>query len=194
MSHAFEKSEVVQLINSVLDKVGKDGELTREAIYKELSDLHRIIEEARRDISSSGAGDITSTHIPTATDELDAVIEATAEATGSIMDACEVIEEKATGVGGEAGNEIADQVTKIYEACSFQDITGQRISKVVTALKSIELKVNALLEVLGKKMPGIPIEGSGEGSSDGDGLLNGPQLPGGGVTQADIDKLLEDFD
>ena len=32
-------------------------------------------------------------------------------------------------------------VTRIYEACSFQDITGQRIGKVVTALKAIEGRV-----------------------------------------------------
>ena len=167
--------------------------MSKESIYHELAELQKIIEETRQGIGSSGANDITDTHIPTATDELDAVIDATAEATGSIMDACEAIEDKAAEVGGEAGEAIANHITKIYEACSFQDITGQRISKVVGALKSIETKVGALMDVLSKKVPGALRSGDDTPEQENDGLLNGPQLPGGGVTQEDIDKLLEEF-
>src|SRR5690606_26207106 len=132
-------------------------------------------------------------HIPNATDELDAVVGATAEATGTIMDACEVVEAIAATLGGETGDALAAEVTKIYEACSFQDITGQRIKKVVTTLQVIETKVDALLGVLADKMPGIE-QGAGEEEGEGDSLLNGPQLPEKAVTQADIDKLLADFD
>ena len=193
MAHAYEKDEVLKIINSVIEKVGKDGEMSKESIYHELAELQKIIEETRQGIGSSGANDITDTHIPTATDELDAVIDATAEATGSIMDACEAIEDKAAEIGGEAGEAIANHITKIYEACSFQDITGQRISKVVGALKSIETKVGALMDVLSKKVPGALRTGDNTSEQENDGLLNGPQLPGGGVTQEDIDKLLEEF-
>jgi len=193
MSHAYEKDEVLKIINSVIEKVGKDGEMSKESIYHELAELQKIIEETRLGIGSSGAADITDTHIPTATDELDAVINATAEATGSIMDACEAIEKKAEEIGGASGDEIAAQITKIYEACSFQDITGQRISKVVGALKSIEMKVGVLMDVLAQKAPGIAKAASAEAEAEGDGLLNGPQLPGGAISQEDIDKLLDDF-
>ena len=44
---------------------------------------------------------------------------------------------------------LQDAVTQIYEACSFQDITGQRITKVVTTLKAIEGKVAHIISTFG---------------------------------------------
>ena len=193
MSHAYKKDDVLKIINSVIEKVGKGGDTSKDSIYRELSELQTIIQETRQGMNVPDAADITDKHIPVATDELDAVIESTAEATGAIMDACEVIEECAAQIGGEQGDAIAAQITKIYEACSFQDITGQRITKVVGALKSIEIKVGALMGVLeqGSNDRIAPPKAATE--EDSDSLLNGPQLPGGGISQADIDKLLEDF-
>ena len=76
--------------------------------------------------------------------------------------------------------------------CSFQDITGQRITKVVSSLKTIEDKVGGLLSILAKKLPGIDYVQEEEPEGD-DALLNGPQLPDQGVTQEDIDALLDDL-
>jgi len=193
MSHAYKKDDVLKIINSVIEKVGKGGETSKDAIYRELSELQAIIQETRQGMNVPEAADITDKHIPVATDELDAVIESTAEATGAIMDACEVIEDRAAQIGGEQGDAIAAQITKIYEACSFQDITGQRITKVVGALKSIEIKVGALMGVLEQGSNDRIAAAKAATEEDGDSLLNGPQLPGGGISQADIDKLLEDF-
>ena len=193
--HAYERDKVVRIINSVIQKVSAGGGASQEIIYQELKDLKKIIDEARREIGSTGAGEIKDKHIPTATDELEAVVGATAEASGAIMDACDVIMEKA-GDAGASSDAIMAEVTKIYEACSFQDITGQRITKVVKTLQTIDEKVAKLMEVLGEKMPGIDSDSDdGEEESSGDAaLLNGPQLPGGGVTQDDIDKMLAEFD
>ena len=96
----------------------------------------------------------------------------------------------------ETAEVVETEVTKIFEACSFQDITGQRITKVVSTLKQIDEKVSDLLGVLAKKMPGyeeVTEEGDSNGQSDS-GLVNGPQLPQNAITQDDIDKLLSDFD
>lgn len=195
MSHAYKKDDVLKIINSVIEQVAKDGDTAKEAIYRELSALQSIIQQTRQGMALPEASDITDTHIPVATDELDAVVQSTAEATGVIMDACEAIEERAEKIGGEEGAIIAAQITKIYEACSFQDITGQRITKVVGALKSIETKVGALMGLLENEEQAYAVastQSAGSGAG-GDGLLNGPQLPGGGISQDDIDKLLEEF-
>ncbi len=193
--HSYEKEEVVQIINSVISKVEHAEDVSRDAIFQELKDLKRIIEEAREEIGLTRPGDIKDKHIPTATDELDAVVGATAEATGTIMDCCDVISEIAGGVGDEKGSALTDEVTKIYEACSFQDITGQRITKVVKTLKVIEEKVEKLVDVLGNKAPGTSEEETGGEGEGGDAaLLNGPQMPDKAVTQDDIDKLLAEFD
>ncbi|MCB9982303.1 MAG: protein phosphatase CheZ [Rhodospirillales bacterium] len=193
---SYGREQVVQIINSVVSKIENvGGDATTTGIFKELKALQRVIEEARADIGLTRPTDIKDKHIPTATDELDAVVEATAEATGTIMDCCEIIQERASEASEDACDAINNEVIKIYEACSFQDITGQRITKVVSTLKTIEEKVGKLVEVLGER---LPIE-EGESGDEDDGktieerLLNGPQMPDKAITQDDIDKLLEDF-
>lgn len=193
--NSYGREQVVKIISSVLSRVesGTDGRLE---IFRELKQLQKIIEEARQEIGAARAGDIQSMHIPTATDELDAVVAATAEATGAIMDSCDVIGEKAGIVGGDIGKTLSAEVTKIYEACSFQDITGQRIKKVVSTLSTIEEKVKKLIDVLSDKLP-VEVQGGNEEEDTrvGDArLLNGPQMPDKAITQDDIDKLLSQFD
>ena len=196
--HAYERDEVVKIINSVISKVEHAEDESKAVIFKELTELQKIIEETRSAMGSARPSDIKDKHIPTATDELDAVVESTAEATGTIMDACEAIQEKAAVAGGDVETAIMGETMKIFEACSFQDITGQRITKVVSTLKEIETKVGKLMEVMGGKIPASDEDTSAEAKgSDGvitdEDLLNGPQLPGNGVSQADIDKLLDEF-
>lgn len=192
--HSYERDEVVKIINSVISKVENAGDDSKNLIFTELQELQKIIEDARNEIGSARPSDISEKHIPTATDELDAVVEATAEATGAIMDCCDVIQEKA-GAAGEGGAAIMDETMKIFEACSFQDITGQRITKVVKTLKDIEVKVNKLMNVLGAKMPDGQASAEDEDTRTGDErLLNGPQMPDKAITQDDIDKMLTEFD
>ena len=85
-----------------------------------------------------------------------------------------------------------DAVTKIYEACSFQDITGQRITKVVTTLKAIEGKVAQIITTFGVQV-GTADAREGPPVANGAELLNGPQLPSNAMDQSDIDKLLASF-
>jgi chemotaxis protein CheZ len=69
---------------------------------------------------------------------------------------------------------------------------------VVAALKAIEARVAA---VVGTTVPApLPAAGAGSGTGTaapatlGEALAQGPQLPGAGVSQAEIDKLLATFD
>lgn len=202
--HSYERDEVIQIINSVISKVEHAGDGSKNQIFTELKSLQKIIEDARAEIGSMRPAEINDTHIPSATDELDAIVESTAEATGTIMDACEAIQEKASAAG-ETGNDIINETMKIFEACSFQDITGQRITKVVKTLKDIERKVDSLMSIMSATLPGgggsskpisatAPVAKTNSGEVNEEDLLNGPQLPGNGITQDDIDKLLEQFD
>lgn len=194
--HGYRRDQVVEIINSVVTRIEHvGGDATATGIFQELKALQNIIEEARADIGMTRPGDIKDKHIPTATDELDAVVEATAEATGTIMDACDKIQEVANAAGGDVSNEIEIEVTKVYEACSFQDITGQRITKVVSSLKQIDEKVSALINVLGEKLPVDQLSSEGEEAKTlEESLLNGPQSADKAISQDEIDKLLEMFD
>jgi len=198
---SFERDQVIKIINSVIAKVEDAEDGTNSKIYAELQDLQKIIQDARSAIGATRPDDIKDKHIPIATDELDAVVAATAEATGTIMDAAEIIMEKAGEAGGEHGDAITNEVMKIFEACSFQDITGQRITNVVKTLKDIEGKVSKMIAIISSKIPGIA--GAGECNiefpeeadtrTEDEKLLNGPQMADKAISQEDIDKLLSDF-
>ncbi len=190
----MEREKVVKLINSVIAKVEHVEDISREQIFHELQGLKSIIDQARAELKSANVGDIKGMHIPSATDELDAIIKATEGATMGIFSACEEIERVLPGLPDHQRDSVQASVTKVYEACSFQDLTGQRISKIVRSLRDIDTKVTSILNILHNRMGDIDTTSTSTDTRTGDALLlNGPQLPGHGISQEDIDKLLADF-
>lgn len=190
-----ERDKVVRLINSVIARVEQGEEVTRDQIFVELKSLKSIIDQARAELKSANVGDIKGMHIPTATDELDAIVKSTEGATMAIFAGCEAIEKVLPGLSDHHRDGVQAGVTQIYEACSFQDLTGQRINKVVKSIREIEAKVTAILNTLQEKVGDVDTGTITGDTRTGDAaLLNGPQLPGQGISQDDIDKLLADFD
>lgn len=196
--------EVVAVVEQMLSNLRGDLSPGAMQLYGELEDLARFIRDARKDLAEIRPEDIRDHHIPSATDELDAVIGATEEATGRILDACEVFSEVSGKLPAEDAERTMTAVTEIYEACNFQDITGQRITKVVGTLKHIEDKIEQLLEAFGAgvstaktaaaKQPPAEIKPKAAGDKPDADLLNGPQLPGNANSQEDIDAILASFD
>ncbi len=163
------------------------AELHDTDLLAEVEDLARTIASTRSELQRLDAGPFIAGHIPAATDELDAVVAHTASATDVILEACEMLE-TASANGAPIDAELVGRATtSIYEACSFQDITGQRIKKVVGTLKAIEQKVGEILKVFGQGKEIAEVSVSVET------LTNGPQLPGRAMVQSDIDALLADF-
>jgi chemotaxis protein CheZ len=193
MSPAELEAVVREVVTSLDGDIGP-GDVK---LYAHVAELASMIEAARREIGRMQPDSILSQDIPTATDELDAIVAATETATGEILDSVERIEKASATLEGEAATAIQDAVTKVYEACNFQDITGQRITKVVRAFQAIEQKLTALMarfasvETGAGVAPSVPARPVPAGE---EALLNGPALPGGGVSQAEIDKLLASFD
>ncbi len=190
--------EVAKVIGSLLASgTGNVASLSRK-IYAELEALNRYIQNAKSEITALRPDEVTDEFLPAAADELDAIVAATAEATNSIMDATEIMERVAEKLEGEDQDALLDATTQIYEACGFQDITGQRISKVVKTLAEIEAKVDALVKAFGGefasvKLPKKPDSEATKEVADED-LLHGPQQPGEGISQDEIDRLLADMD
>ena len=91
-------------------------------------------------------------------------------------------------MGEEDAAALQDLTMRIFEACSFQDITGQRISKVVAALKMVEQRIE---RIVGTYAPGSrPVAAARIEDPARDPLLNGPQAPHAAMDQAEIDRLL----
>ena len=108
---------------------------------------------------------------------------------------CETLDRVGAELKGEAATSLQDATTRIYEACSFQDITGQRITKVVATLKPIEGKVAHIMQAFGAGDGSAPSAATAPAAAPGDAdLLNGPQLPTSAMDQSDIDALLASFD
>jgi chemotaxis protein CheZ len=187
---AYSRKEVVDIIRSVLGTIDRNNEPTAK-LHSELSTIAAYIENMRSELAQLRSIEISHNHIPAASDELDAVVEETAKATGTIMDACEKIEGIAGGLSSPTNGDLSNAVTSVYEACSFQDITGQRITKVVKTLKHIESKVVEIIAAFGHA--GQPASSDAETAEREKSLLNGPQLKGGGTSQEEIDKLLASF-
>ncbi|HET8729427.1 MAG TPA: protein phosphatase CheZ [Alphaproteobacteria bacterium] len=191
------REEVAEVIREVIGSMEGDISATDLRVYNELESLARYIQSARSEIAALRPDEIRQDHIPAATDELDAVVGATEDATGRILDAAEQIQTIAEGLEQPARDQLVDLVTGIFEASNFQDITGQRISKVVRTLKHIETKIDVLIAVLGEEVERAKEQAEGAGmpaaATDAD-LLNGPQLPGNANDQDEIDRLLASFD
>lgn len=192
------RDAVADIVRDMLTTLSGDMSVNDLRLYNELEGLAKYIHDAKAEIAAIRPADITDQHIPVATDELDAVVGATEKATFEIFDACDVIGAVAGAVDPENGAKLNDAMTRIFEACNFQDITGQRIAKVVKALKSIETQVDALVAAFGDEAkraapppPSPPPPPSGDPDA---GLLHGPQMPGNAIDQDEIDRLLASFD
>ena len=186
---------VAEVVRAVLATM--QGELSAQetSLLSKVEELGRTIAAAKAEIAALRVDDINASHIPSATDELDAIVAHTASATDIILEVCETLDRVATelaaGTGAtapQAAAALQNATTRIYEACSFQDITGQRITKVVATLKTIETKVASIVMAFGGRheaMPAAPLDPT---------ALRGPQMRAVAMDQSDIDKLLASFE
>jgi chemotaxis protein CheZ len=189
---AADRTLVTEVVTAVLTTMSGDLSVAETSLLGEVEALGRTIAAAKVEIAALKVDDIRDRDIPFATDELDAIVEHTAVATNAILESCELLDEVAAAVSGDVAARLQDAVTKIYEACSFQDITGQRITKVVTTLKTIEAKVAQIIAAFGVKTDASEVPDRPAATSPSE-LLNGPQLPSNAMDQSDIDKLLASF-
>jgi chemotaxis protein CheZ len=188
-------------IDDILSRVKSEEPSNRLKMYQQLLSLATYIEMARQDVAAIRPTEIQASKIPAVTDDLDAIVANTEEATGVILDAAEQLEKVAPKLGGEAQTIVGDAVTRIYEACNFQDLTGQRITRVIKAVKDIEVKVEALIVALHDQL-GLAadelaalatVKENARPAAGGRGaekdLLNGPQNGLGAKSQEEIDRL-----
>ena len=167
-----------------------------------LASVGSFIKSGRRNLASSNPNEIVETLIPDSTLELNASISASEDASNEIMDACDAIEKAVAGLDEVAKQAVLAETAKIFSSCGFQDITGQRATKVISYLAQVEEKTLVLIKSLKGffDKEGTPAqEDTPKGKVDEDHeltdeeLKNGPQLEGKGLSQAEVDAMLNDF-
>jgi chemotaxis protein CheZ len=137
-----------------------------------------------------GAAEQHAAHLARIAGELDAVTAGTTQATQKILTAAEEIDQLADNLSAalkgkveqDLAQDISDQVIRIFEACNFQDLIGQRVGKVLATLKLIEDGTAGPRN--GTKTPPAPGE---------EPCLHGPRLETdrGHVAQSDIDAMFD---
>ena len=157
------------------------------SMYAEFEAISGYISKTKEEIGALAPLSLTQHRLPSAGAELDAVVRDTEAATFRIMEAAEALLEYAGADPARA--EVSRHAMDILEACSFQDLAGQRLSKVTALLGLIETRVVRLVHELG-----VTEEGSDEAEGDQRNqelMLNGPALDGPETSQADIDAMFD---
>ena len=171
------------------------------AVQIEIAQLVKSIAKAKAEIAAIKHPMSEGDRLLDASNELDAIVQATEMATHNILEAAENIEKEAANLAGlchedqdviASTERIVGQVVRVLEASNFQDITGQRINKVVQTVRFIEQRVLAMIDIWGvEAFEALPLPISGGAGGTDDDLLNGPQLENQGISQADIDALFD---
>jgi len=123
--------------------------------------------------------------------ELTEVVASTEQATQQILGAAEEIDQAAKNLSAALGGkyeqglvqDIQDVVIRIFEACNFQDLAGQRVSKVLSILNFVEDHVARVIEEIARESAAV--------RRNGEQLLHGPRLENdsGHVSQTEIDAM-----
>ena len=166
-------------------------------LYRDYLDLAKYLILAQRELAELSPTEIKSERLPDALLQMDAVVQATEQATNTIMEAAEEIMAADPSDGEAFKAKANDACMRIFEACSFQDITGQRITKVLKTLQLLEQQISKLHNAWGSEFAPAPksVEKEPEPQPKAEPkeereLLNGPALSGQAITQDQIDALL----
>jgi chemotaxis protein CheZ len=191
-SHAPRHGEIMQELNALRAMLAAapaaastEGSASRQDEIRRLVSELRLIQSAiRADRQTQSAAGGPATRVA---GELEAVIGDSELATQKILAAAEDIDQAANNLSaalkGDFENglaqDIRDRVIQIFEACNFQDLTGQRVAKVMATFASLERQIARALDELTRINATPP--------------LHGPRFAGdpGHVSQSDVDSLFD---
>jgi chemotaxis protein CheZ len=173
-----------------------------EKLKVELDLIHDAISRTKREIAVLHGNSFNGEEMAKVNGELGAVVGGTEQATQQILEAAESIDQAASAMASIAtpdqhkrlSEEIQERVVSIFEACNFQDLTGQRIKKVMDTMKFIENHITVMMDIWGGvdaiKAHAPAYVDTREGDAR---LLNGPKTEGdiGHASQDDIDALFD---
>lgn len=157
-------------------------------LYRELREISDYIVNMRSEIAHLRAGDLQSNRLPSAGQDLGAIVQATEDATNSIMEAAEALMEATSKDEATLKAVVNEKAMAIFEACSFQDLTGQRIARVIATLEHVEERIGRFASAV--KTDQAPAEPETEREKRARELLiHGPQDKDVAIDQDQVDAL-----
>jgi chemotaxis protein CheZ len=187
-----EKQTETEILRAKLNEAQK--------LKTELDIIYGAIHRTKQELAQIHLGTNQAPDTTRVAQELDAVIGGTEQATEAILKAAEGIDEAASSLAASLKNahemqlaqDIQDRVVAIFEACNFQDLSGQRITKAMRSMRFIEQHILRMMEIWGGIEAISPLAAEAPAEPNGHAhLLNGPKLEtdAGHASQNDIDAL-----
>jgi chemotaxis regulatin CheY-phosphate phosphatase CheZ len=174
------------------------GERAAESVDRirfDLVEMAKAIARTKAEIAAIKPDSEQQGKFGEATVELDSIVNATEAATSDILAAAEQIQETAwtlreQGVEAEACTALDARATAIYTACSFQDLTGQRIRKVIQVLRYLEGRINAMIDIWGLDSDMAAEAAEAARAREGEAVLLNGVRPSPDLNQADVDVVM----
>ncbi len=183
-------ADVVALAEITAQSLQSVFETLDSEVHRELRDIADYVARMKVEIAGLHFNELKQTRIPAAGQELDAIVKATEAASNTIMECAEaVLAADARDPAFKAM--VEEKMLIVFEACSFQDITGQRVAKVVETLKHIEARVARFSDALRTRDAAGFVSEAERASAERKErlLLNGPALDPHD-RQREVDRLL----
>ena len=196
------RGDIAQLRDEIRgqERSGSDGSREGLEVRVEIAQMVRILTQTKQEIASIKHPFASDDRMLAAANEMDAIVLATETSIQDVLAAAEAIESMVRNLSSRFQDDeemmamtdhVANEIIKIFEACNFQDITGQRMTKVVKTIKFIEQRILAMIEIWGiEAFAELPVPAENEAAGD-KALMNGPQLAGMGISQDDINALFD---
>ncbi len=126
-------------------------------VENELKMLSKALDDTKKEIAGLRYSSVYGDRISTMNNQLDEVVKASEDATNNILASAEEIDSEVQKLQINVVDDdqfvalenVSAEVIKIYESCNFQDLTGQRVTKVIETLKHVEARVDAMIKCLG---------------------------------------------
>lgn len=149
-----ETESILDAIDKLSRNVSRPMLIGTDQLHRDILDMARAILRTEKEIRAMRGRDGGTVQFAAASETLDAVIGTTEQATSAILSAAERVQEQAWTMREQGEDpDICDQLdrsaTEIYTACSFQDLTAQRIAKAVETLKFLDTRIRTLVEAAG---------------------------------------------
>ncbi len=167
-----------------------------------LNYIRRFRDEIAHAQLASTEGD--NTRFQSMSEQLDAIVQGTEQATHSILERIESVDGLADEIREADDRETRDalcdriheETTQAMEACTFQDIAGQRVTKIVRSMEFVEERIDSIVDLWGadaiKEMASQYATKPEDAVDEEKGPLEGPALPGdAAISQDEIDKLFD---
>ena len=169
-------------------------------VENELKMLSKALDDTKKEIAGLRYSSVYGDRISTMNNQLDEVVKASEDATNNILASAEEIDSEVQKLQINVVDDdqfvalenVSAEVIKIYESCNFQDLTGQRVTKVIETLKHVEARVDAMIKCLGgDEIAFAELIEQEETKEIEDVTLEGPQSAGEGISQDDIDSMFD---